>query len=125
MHITYVVISPAARPALFVENSLFVSSCNGQNFDNTTAETSSNVEEKRKLLEKPSKFKSKGLPKVKTKKWVKKKNGTYGWVTSLARPAAKLVASPERNISFISIKNFTFTTQLDSSAGEGGGLPEC
>ena len=121
---TDLVISPLARPALVVDNSMFVSSCPGQNIDNTMAQISLNVEEKRKLFEKPSILKSKGLSKVKTKKWVKKKDGTYGWITSLARPAAKLVASPESNKPF-SIKNFTFKTRLDSSAGEGGGLPEC
>ena len=113
---TGLVIAPPARPALFVDNSV-------KNIDITTTKLSSNVEEKRKLFEKPSKLKLQGLPKVKTKKWVRKKDGMYGWVTSLARPAVKLMASPESKKSTISIKNFTFKTRSDSSAGGGGGLP--
>ena len=44
---------------------IFYTLITGQNIDNTTAQISSNFEEKRKLFEKPSKVISKGLPKVK------------------------------------------------------------
>ena len=95
---TDLVISPLARPALVVDNSMFVSSCPGQNIDNTMAQISLNVEEKRKLFEKPSILKSKGLSKVKTKKWVKKKDGTHVLPFDLFTPLKRLLSFNKENI---------------------------